>query len=421
MKLSPLCVASALCLGTAAHAQTPAPAPAPIVIEQSAAQALEAAAAEQAQRRSQALGQDPAQDFMRRQAVDSDVSAIAHPGNAPTFTPDGNLSEGDPFDPLKYDSLESMQDDLSPDLVTPDGDEVRKEPLPPNEDEVIRAASDGMGLKGKIPALRYNAIQQAGMTLGLRAGLARQSELNNVALEEMSRNLDQQYNFQALLLQGNILPPVIAESKDLFVQGSPDFIQLAGTNYRIVSQARFIYTPPNWRTYLLRKYPYRPASSIVLKPGNLHEKQLWEQAVREGFRRGRIQAHHILREGWQLLKRDHEGMAKYWELLIKGVVSAPYVETAGKDIVGNGSNMTVGIKELRITAMPQLHTQRRDWRPDVGAASPEGYLSNKGEGLGNDEIKPRKLDEIDTGRFRKPSFQPQPQKAPADLGKLFRN
>lgn len=351
--------------------------------------------------RSDALRVDPSIEFMRQNAANTDVGSITNPTNEnPTFAPDG--SEG-----ALLDAMENMDRDLDPEKVGPFGDDSDDDPLPPDVETVISQAVQGMDVKSRIAPLRYQALRQAGMTLGLRAGLARQAELNNMALEERSAALDKNYNFQGLMMQGNILPPVMAEAKDLFVQDSPDFIQLAGTNYRIVSQARFIYTPPTWRTYLMRKYPYNGGAGVVVKADSKEEKAVWEAAVREGYKRGRVQAMHILREGWQLLLRDFAGMAKYRELLAMGVVSAPYVETEGKDIVGNGENMTVGVRELRITAMPQLQTERGSWRVDVGPYSAPGYLSNRGEGLGNEVLPVRNIRDIETHRYRRPVLQPK--------------
>lgn len=374
---------------------------------------------EAARQRSRRLREDASQEFMQQRIADTDVQSI---GSRVNVSEAAGVQEEDP---LLQDAMEFMEaasdggetaDDAF-DSVSMTGDARSQSTLPPDVDQVVSEALKGMNLKNRIPKMRYDTLRQAGLTLGMRAGLARQTEMNNRALQQRARMLDHQYNFQALMLQGGILPPVIAQSLDLFEQDDPSFIQLAGVNYRIVSQARFTYTPPSWRSYLLRKYPAGKAAAVTLKPDSKEERLLWENSVREGFRRGRLQAMHILREGWQMLARDFEGMARYRALLAQQVVSAPFVEMSGKDVVGDGQNMSVGVKQLRIVALPQLQTQRHQWRPDVGAQSPAGYLSGRGEGLGNETLPVRDIGEIELGRYARPGVEPAAR--PATPGNLL--
>ena len=66
------------------------------------------------------------------------------------------------------------------------------------------ASPDG----GNIPTIRFNAIRETAITFGAQAGLARRSFENLKRLERQASELDVIYNFQALIVEGNVIPPV---------------------------------------------------------------------------------------------------------------------------------------------------------------------------------------------------------------------
>ena len=336
--------------------------------------------------------------FPQQGAMASDpLAGPANAGKDPAASLDsGRLGQMHPYDPTEY---QDGNFDPVPEAWGPDGDQRAEDALPPDLNAVLANALPNNDLKANLSPLRYNAIRQAGYTYGMQAGLARQTALNMQSVKQRSRNLDQLYNFQALMLPGNVLPPVLAEMRDIYDQTSPEVLNLGNLNYQILAQARFTHTPPTWRTYLMRAYRNTYKPPVVLNPSKSAERALWDQSVKEGFGHGQHQANTILRESWRMLHRDFSGMALYRTLLEEGVVTAPYVVTAQKDVIGDSRNMTVGVTELRISAMPELKLRRSDWKPSVGSQSARGYLSNKGAGLGTGPLPSRSVDVLERDRY----------------------
>lgn len=83
--------------------------------------------------------------------------------------------------------------------------------------------------------------------------IATYKQINNI-IQTDSRQLDAIYNFNALMIQGKVVPPVISEANDLYNQKGTDQIRLTKRVYNIEKQASFSSTAPNWRSYLNVNY-----------------------------------------------------------------------------------------------------------------------------------------------------------------------
>src|ERR1700722_104104 len=91
-----------------------------------------------------------------------------------------------------------------------------------------------------VSVIRGDALGVTALSLGAQAGLHWQSDNINNILKRNSKTLDQTYNFNALLLDHNILPPVLSEGRATLNLDNPDAIRLADRTYEIVSQAKFV-------------------------------------------------------------------------------------------------------------------------------------------------------------------------------------
>src|SRR3989338_5739405 len=98
----------------------------------------------------------------------------------------------------------------------------------------------------QIGNIRLEAIRETATSLGAQAGLAKRTDEINQTLNQDADQLDQTYNFRALLLPHNVLPPVLEESDQILTLDDPDTIRLADKTYKILTQARFVTAPPNW-------------------------------------------------------------------------------------------------------------------------------------------------------------------------------
>lgn len=217
-----------------------------------------------------------------------------------------------------------------------------------------------------IPKIRLDAIKEAALGYGIRSGLARRSYEIGRILANNQQMLDSIYNFTAMLLEKNVMPPVLSEAQNSLNQPDADTIRVADATYRIEQQARFVTVPTNWRDYLMRDFRFTAElPSSVLLPQNDSEKQVWQQFISEGWSMGIQQANQIFEQSMSRLERDYKGMVLYRSLLAKGMISKPYVAEANMGITGDGNAININDRILRITAKPKLESNPLTWKPIV--------------------------------------------------------
>ncbi|MFK4705822.1 defect-in-organelle-trafficking protein DotC [Roseateles asaccharophilus] len=248
-----------------------------------------------------------------------------------------------------------------------------------------------------IPSIRFNAIRETAVTFGAQAGLAHRSYENLQKLERQATQLDVVYNFQPLLLEGNVLPPVLSETSDVYDQSSDEMLRVIGKVFRIEQQARFTYAPPTWRAYLMLGYDFDKNVVAAVSPQNDQERALWKAGVAEGFKLGQDQADAILKENFTRLQRDMLGMVKYHQMLEAGMVSKPYVASNRTGVIrADDGSMHVGEVFLRITASPDFIGDATKWKTGAksgaaerlkSAADPELAARMLREGQANGMVK----------------------------------
>lgn len=305
----------------------------------------------------------------RMEALNKDVSSRKKESSpsewSDTYASYGTFDEEDLTDESIFKML-GIVEEKEVDEMPPDLEKLLK--IDPIDD-----------LKSSISEMRYKMIHESAYSYGMQGGLAYQTRLISDRLDAIGASLDNTYNFQRWIMQGNILPPVISEVKDAFEQESEDVIHIGLHNYEMISDPRLVTSAPSWRAYLKRAYSSSSKPRIALDPENSYEKKLWAKSVAQGYNKGVQQANRILVESWRTLFRDYAGIVKYHELLNKGVVSAPYVTATTRDVVGDGKRMTVGDVTLSIAVKPEFVLDRNKWGKNTKSGQ-KGYLGGKGRG-----------------------------------------
>jgi len=236
----------------------------------------------------------------------------------------------------------------------------------PKPSEVSRLEAYHGSSTSKVNNIRVRAVKETALSLGARAGLAwRSQQINQVLLHE-SAYLNRVFNFNALLLDHDVLPPVLDEANNSVHLASADTLRLADKVYKIVSPPRFVTATPNWRNYLWMDYKKPTEPNTTLLPRTREERDMWNQYIQEGWIQGIKQAEDIFSTNLGRLKRDYQGMVIYRQLLAQNMVSPPYVAGAELGITGGGNQMRVGDQVLRITATSQLIANSKQWKPALG-------------------------------------------------------
>lgn len=225
--------------------------------------------------------------------------------------------------------------------------------------ESLKKAAEAAG----IGTVRMQALRQTAARLGTQGGLAWRAEHIDTALKKQADYLDHTFNFNQLLLEHNVLPPVLATTDDSLNLASDNSIRLADKTYSIISPARFVTVPPTWRDYLWLNYKKPDVPNHSLLPKNQKEVRYWNRFFVSGWKAGLEQANQIFSANLSRMKRDMGGMVLYKKLLAQHMVSAPFVAKADLGITGNGNHLRINDKVLRITAQSQLQPNSKDWKP----------------------------------------------------------
>jgi defect-in-organelle-trafficking protein DotC len=213
--------------------------------------------------------------------------------------------------------------------------------------------------------IRYKALSETATLVGAQGGLAFRSEQINCVLKKQQTLLDQVYNFRALLLKDDIKPPVLEEGRDELTLDSCDAIRAADQIYRIVAPPCFVTAPPNWRDFIWMKFCRPESPDITLLPRNTEEAGIWNCYVQIGWQQGMDQANQIFGENLSRLKRDYNGMLLYRKLLAQNMVTPPYVAKTELGVTGDGNELRINDRVLRISATSQLNTNPCTWKPVV--------------------------------------------------------
>lgn len=222
-------------------------------------------------------------------------------------------------------------------------------------------------------SIRLQAIQDTSLSVGAQGGLSwRATQIDRTLLSEQDY-LDRIFNFSALILNKNVLPPVLAEGDMTLNLASPYALRLADKVYRIIDPPRFVTTAPSWRDYLWLNYNSPDSPNITLLPKTADERLIWNKYVQIGWQAGVAQANEIFAANLARLKRDFTGMILYRKLLDQNMVTPPYVAKLDLGVTGDDNSMRINDQVLRITAIPKLNRNAKTWRPIIQPGESGGY------------------------------------------------
>ena len=228
--------------------------------------------------------------------------------------------------------------------------------------------------KNRAPAMgkiREMALKETALSLGAQSALAWRALQINQQLTNHARNLDAIYDFNAIILEHNVLPPVLLEGRNTLNLADSQNIRISDRTYKVSKQARFISTPPNWRQYLWMDYKKPDYPHVTLLPSTRIERQIWCFYTTKGWKNGIEQADMILEDSIARIKEDFSGMILYRKLLAMNMVSPPYVSNTELGVTGDSEEIHIDDRVLRITALPALNVNSHEWRAAVAKDSVE--------------------------------------------------
>ena len=219
----------------------------------------------------------------------------------------------------------------------------------------LNASSAYYSGEASYTSIRDQALQEAAQTLGTQGGLAYESQQINAALEQNASTLDRVFDFNQVMYEDNVLPPVLNTANNLVnINSGGSTIRIAGATYTILSPAHFVTSPPTWRDYIWMNYPPPELPDKSLLPQTSGEEAFWNENVSAGWQQGINQAISIFTINLNRLTQDFDGMILYKELLIQNMVSPYAVNRTEQGITGNGQHMVIDDQTIQLTTQPQL-------------------------------------------------------------------
>lgn len=216
-----------------------------------------------------------------------------------------------------------------------------------------------------VNPIRAEALKEAALAYGARAGLyARGREINRT-LDEEARLLDKNFPFAPLILAHNVVPPVLQTGRDTARKHGDARLQFADAVYEIVAPAKLAVAPPDWRTYLYVRAdrPEPPDETLLPDRAKAAEVARWEHHVELGWRRGVMQADQTFAVQLNRLTRDLAGMALYRELLAKGMVTPPRLTERLRGVTVERNLMRVNDRVLDIAENTRFVADDQRWKP----------------------------------------------------------
>lgn len=257
---------------------------------------------------------------------------------------------------------------------------------PPTLEQVLSGTERSeteRALEAKIPGLRLQALKASAMSYGTQAGFARRNYEIEQTVQGRTGELNRIYDFCGLMLDRNVVPPVLVESRNTLQATGSDLLRISDATFQIVAQAHFSTACPSWRDYLIRSATFRADGvEIALTPRDDAERRYWQTQVAAGWKVGVDQADQVFAANLARLERDYKGMVLYRSLLTRKMVSKPYVAQSDLGVTGDGTKISINDRILRITALPQLDVRSEKWIAPVVPRSP-----NPGEQAGSEQAQ----------------------------------
>lgn len=220
--------------------------------------------------------------------------------------------------------------------------------------------------------MRESMIRDAVFAYSAKLGLHWKGLQINSLLDTQEKYMGQVFNFTSLLMKRNLLPPIVQETRNTLHLSDDNTIRLSDRYIEILSPARFVTAPPDWRQYLYVSYPMPEMLNKSIWPKNRKERAMWDESMLLGWNDGTMQAVSIFFNQLAIISRDFKGMILYRRLLAQGMITQAYTATTDLGITGDKQHMYINDKFVRVTSEAELLTkQSQSWHPALSSQASE--------------------------------------------------
>lgn len=193
-------------------------------------------------------------------------------------------------------------------------------------------------------------LREAALAAGSQSGFHARANALQASLQRYSEVLDSVFRFDLVLEEnGRLLPPSVSGTEaERDLQASDRLVE-TGRVWRITHAAELVLAAPTWRDYLLSIAIAEPdrLSSAVL-PKSMGERDVWKQAVSEGWAAGEAQADQVFSQQFQEMVTRYIGILRFRALRAMGVVSQPDVSRSVESIVVTPDSVRIDQQAIEI-------------------------------------------------------------------------
>ena len=232
--------------------------------------------------------------------------------------------------------------------------------MPPAEVDLMNPGK-AAEIRYAPPNPRMDAVHNAGMSAGAQQGYVFSMSKYRKQMQKRSDLLSKIFDFTPLILNGRMMPAVIAEGRRTFALHGSQSGAAAMVEYRIVQPARIITAIPSWRDYLLPEIPAPAPVNPVLYPKTNDELSVWRAGVKQGWAAGEAQAEQVEIEAIHRLDQTYVGMVRFMILKAQGLVQGPVLATGTPRIRVGGETLDIGAQTFSIT-VPAKFTDPDQWK-----------------------------------------------------------
>jgi defect-in-organelle-trafficking protein DotC len=238
-----------------------------------------------------------------------------------------------------------------------------------SEQELMDHPSSAIGEKAGFVSIfrniRERAILQAAESFGSQAGYCAGVAQWNAWAHWHAKILNDAYDFSSLLVDGGrVLPPVILEDSDSYLQKGKDLAVTAQTTWHILRYGRIVSVAPTWRNYLLQTCASPLKPNPVLLPKTPEDRAAWKEGIQKGWEAGESAARKGFLLGLHRMTRDYAGMLRFWLLHKRGVMSAPLLSTGTVSTQVDGRTLSVGQRVFRLVGQGSFKMPK-EWKPVI--------------------------------------------------------
>jgi len=194
-----------------------------------------------------------------------------------------------------------------------------------------------------------------GIRAGAAAGFNARAVVLRAHLDQVAPLLDETFAFDALLLDGRVMPPILAavEGERVLENGR---LREAAQVFRILEPAQIVTTPPTWRGYV--SIPDQRINSVIIPRAF---RRTFREGRERGLEMGAHQADGVLASQLGELTRAYWGALAYLELHARGMVSAPVLGVSERGIVVEADRLSVDDKIFEVTLNSRFE-KPANWR-----------------------------------------------------------